>query len=62
MGAKATVKLSFQVTLQQPEGMTVKDTRESIVRAIRQDVMLGMPVDGELKVHLVNKETSYGKR
>mgnify|MGYP003476140997 CR=1 FL=1 len=62
MSSKTTTKLSFQVTLQLPEGMTIKDTRAAIVDSLKRNAVLGLSVDNEVKVHLTNKETSYGKR
>ena len=62
MGKKAVVTLSFQVTLQQPEGTTIKETREAIVNVLSRETLLGVSGSGVLKVHLINKETSYGKR
>lgn len=67
MARKTTTKLSFQVTLQQPTGMSIKDMREYIKAAIQshrggfdpQDVMFEADLD-DIKIHLVNKETTYG--
>ena len=62
MGKKAIVTLSFQVTLPQPEGMTIKETRGVIIGILKGASILKIPGDADLKIHLLNKETSYGKR
>lgn len=55
--------LTFAVTVPQPKGATIKDVRENIIEALREDWKVQFGQEPEvLKAHLLNKETHYGKR
>lgn len=59
-GKKATTKLTFAVTVPQPEGLKITDVRALVVDGIKSvwPEVGGTP---EVKCHLTNKETHYGK-
>ena len=62
MAAKAVTTLTFAVTFQAPAGLSIKDTRELLKKSLTSNSVVGLGnVDG-LKIHLMNKEVSYGKR
>ena len=57
--AKSKTKLTFAVTFEQADGVTVAVAREAIRELILKKVA---PADTEVKVHLLNRETTYAKR
>ena len=59
MARKTTTKLSFQVTFEMPAGSTIKTCREFIVEGLKRNSTEDFNKDS-IKVHLVNKETTYG--
>ena len=62
MGTKATVQVTYAVTFTLPEGMTLKAARAALVSAFAFEPSLKKVEVPTVKVHLTNKETSYGKR
>jgi len=59
---KAVTTLTFAVTFQAPEGKSVKDTRELLKKCLTSNSIIGLGDVPGLKIHLTNKEVSYGKR
>lgn len=60
---KSTTKLTFALTIEQPEGMTIKDARQMIIDGVLSIYpKLHTKDTVDVKCHLLNKETSYGKR
>ena len=63
MGAKAITTVTFAVTFQLPAKVTIQQARASIKEAITGDKSsMHLSELDNIKVHLLNKETSYGKR
>lgn len=70
MGKKAITTVSYQVTFELPEKVTLKDARDYVKDAIQMHCGQGgrgqysfdAKAFSDVKIHLVNKETSYGKR
>lgn len=68
-GRLSTTKLTFSVTLTMPKGLNIPLMREYIREAIKehQNAQKENPpyagdITGDIKVHLTNKEVTYGKR
>lgn len=64
MAIKET-KLTFAVTVPQPQGLTIRDMRAYIIEALMASTKthkLESNTFDNIKVHLTNKETHYGKR
>lgn len=59
---KATVTYTFSVTFKAPTGMSVPSAREAIKVALTNAGLIGIEDRNKLKVHLTNKEVTYGKR
>lgn len=62
MKTKAEVTYTFAVTFKAPPGANIPDTRNAIKRGLINDEFLQLSKDSDIKVHLTNKEVSYGKR
>lgn len=60
MARKSKTKLSFQVTFEAPPGFKIPEVRDAIKRALANEQYLELKGSTDLKVHLVNKETTYG--
>jgi hypothetical protein len=56
-GLTVTTTVSFQVTFVLPAGVTIPTARE----IVREVIQTKIPAD-QVKIHLTNKEVSYGKR
>ena len=56
---KAEVTVSFQVTFQLPQGMSIPTARQYIKDALFHQTELGIINTAEVKVHLTNKEIKY---
>lgn len=56
---KAKTKLTFAVTIPMPEGSNVKDTRATLKAFIEGALERDGYVEPEVKVYLLNKETTY---
>lgn len=61
MAAKSTTTYTFAVTFEAPQGMNIPTARE-LIRDAMDEVLAGQSDLTKLKIHLTNKETSYGKR
>lgn len=68
-GKKSTTTLTFQVTIEQAPSYTIPDMRSFIKDALAGEQKARNKDDcikdinlSEVKIHLTNKETSYGKR
>lgn len=59
-GMTVTTTVSFQVTFVLPTGWNIPSAREAVKEALRTSELLIQP--DQVKVHLTNKEVSYGKR
>lgn len=59
-GMEVTTTVSFQVTFVLPKGFNIPTAREAVKEALRTSDLLIPPEN--VKVHLTNKEISYGKR
>lgn len=58
---KSKTTVSFQVTFTLPEKMSINEARQKVRDAMRESE-LNIETDTDLKVHLTNKEVSYGQR
>lgn len=61
-GTKATVTYTFSVTFKAPTGANIPDTRAAIKKGLLNSAFLGLTEEADIKVHLTNKEVTYGKR
>lgn len=62
MSTKMITKFTFALTFEGPIGLTIPQLRELIKLGLQNTPELGIKNDADVKVHLTNKETSYGKR
>ena len=62
IGVKAETTYTFSVTFKAPPGANIPDTRAAIKKGLISSEFLGLTDDADIKVHLTNKEVSYGKR
>lgn len=62
MAAKAETTYTFAVTFKAPPGSSIPFTRAAIKNALIQCNDLELKSEKDIKVHLTNKEVSYGKR
>ena len=62
IGIKAETTYTFSITFKSPPGANIPDVRNAIKRGLISSEFLGLSNDADIKVHLTNKETSYGKR
>lgn len=61
MVATSETKLTFAVTIPQPDKTTIKEVREELLDMIEDRFASRINLT-KVKIHLLNKETSYGKR
>ena len=62
MKTKAETTYTFAVTFKAPPGANIPFTRAAVKNALIQCDDLGLKSEQDVKVHLTNKEVSYGKR
>ncbi len=62
MSKKAEVTMTFAVTFRAPQGMSIPVVRDFIRKGLMQQIELGIADNKDVKIHLTNKEVSYGKR
>lgn len=67
-GRKSTTNLTFSLTIEQPAGATIPEVRAFIKESLRRQQKATNPestfqdIDvSDIKCHLTNKETSYGR-